>query len=60
MKEKMEKDETKTFLLRNIPAGLHRELKVAAAKEGKPVNRVIIELIASYVGHSIFRERRAS
>jgi len=39
----------KTYLLRNIPAPLWREVKATAARDGLTVREVIIELLEIYV-----------
>jgi plasmid stability protein len=38
-------DQTTTFNIRHLPAQLHRQLKIRAAAEGKPLEKLIIELI---------------
>ena len=39
-----------SYLLRDIPAPLWRAVKLQAAKENKPIRRVLFELLASYTG----------
>lgn len=38
-----------SIIIRNIPASVRRELRSAAALEGKPMNLVIVELIVRYL-----------
>ena len=35
----------KTVIIREFPVDLHRELKVRAAREGKPLYQLIIEIL---------------
>ena len=39
----------KTMIIRKIPGDLHRALKVQAAKEGRSMAAIIIEMIKSYL-----------
>jgi len=39
----------KTIILRNIPEQLRRRLKAMAAKEGKSMQGLVLELITRYV-----------
>lgn len=39
-----------SIIIRNVPESMRRALKSKAAAEGKPMNKVILELIARYVG----------
>ena len=38
-----------SIIIRNLPASVRRELRSAAALEGKPMNLVIMELIIRYL-----------
>ena len=40
---------TKSIIIRNVPDLIRRELRAAAALEGKPMNLVIVELIIRYL-----------
>lgn len=42
-------DDNKTLIIRNIPESVRRELKARAAKEGKSMQGLILELITRYV-----------
>jgi len=42
-------DDNKTIIMRNIPESIRRELKARAAKEGKSMQGLILELITRYV-----------
>ena len=39
----------KSIIIRNVPDLIRRELRAAAALEGKPMNLVIVELIVRYL-----------
>ena len=39
-----------SIIIRNVPESVRRALKSKAAAEGKPMNKVILELITRYVG----------
>jgi len=43
-------EDNKTIIMRNIPESIRRELKARAAKEGKSMQGLILELITRYVG----------
>ena len=43
-------DPLRSIIIRNVPESLRRELKAKAASEGKPMQRVLVELIEKYVG----------
>ncbi len=43
----------------NLPADLHRALKIRAAQEGKPVRTLIAELLAAAIGFTLAREHPA-
>ena len=45
----------KSIIIRNIPEQVRRELKVEAAREGKPMQKIILDLITRYL-----QERRES
>ncbi len=38
-----------SIIIRNVPDLIRRELRAAAALEGKPMNLVIVELIIRYL-----------
>jgi len=38
-----------SIIIRNLPASVRRELRSAAALDGKPMNQVIVELIIRYL-----------
>ena len=38
-----------SIIVRNVPEQTRRELRSAAALEGKPMNQVIVELIIRYL-----------
>lgn len=40
----------KSIIIRNVPESLRRELKVRAAKDGKTMQGLILELITRHVG----------
>ena len=42
-------EDNKTLIIRNIPESIRRELKARAAKEGKSMQGLILELITRYV-----------
>lgn len=42
-------DPHKAIIIRNVPESVRRELKAKAAKEGKSMQGVILELIIRYV-----------
>ena len=47
----MPKDDPEvSIIIRNVPESVRRALKSKAAAEGKPMNKVILELITRYVG----------
>jgi plasmid stability protein len=37
------------FIIRNVPESIRRELKSRAAREGKPMQGLVLELITRYV-----------
>lgn len=37
------------FMIREFPDDLHKELKVIAAKEGKPLYKLIISILEKYI-----------
>ena len=43
-------DPLRSIIIRNVPESVRRELKAMAAKEGKPMQTVLLELIEKYVG----------
>lgn len=43
-------DPLRAIMIRNVPESLRRELKAKAAKEGKSLQQVLVELIEKYVG----------
>jgi len=47
---KPEEDDEKrgAIIIRNVPETTHRELKARAAREGKSINAVVLEMIANY------------
>jgi len=49
----MPKDDPEvSIIIRNVPESVRRALKSKAAAEGKPMNKVILELITRYVGEN--------
>lgn len=42
-------DSPKAIIIRNVPESVRRELKAKAAKEGKAMQAVLLELIGKYV-----------
>ena len=49
----MPKDDPEvSIIIRNVPESMRRALKSKAAAEGKPMNKVILELITRYVGEN--------
>lgn len=42
-----------SIIIRNVPESVRRALKSKAAAEGKPMNKVILELITRYVGKEV-------
>ena len=46
--------DTTTFNIRHLPAPLHRQLKIRAAAEGKPLEKLIIELLL--IGSTVKKE----
>ena len=50
----MPKDDPEvSIIIRNVPESVRRALKSKAAAEGKPMNKVILELITRYVGKEV-------
>jgi plasmid stability protein len=43
-------DPLRSIIIRNVPESVRRELKARAAKEGKTMQGVLLELIEKYVG----------
>jgi hypothetical protein len=43
-------DPPRAIIIRNVPESVRRELKARAAKEGKSMQGVLLELIIGYVG----------
>lgn len=43
------KDPPCSIIIRNVPESVRRELKAKAAKEGKSMQAVLLELIEKYV-----------
>ncbi len=39
----------KSIIIRNIPDMIRRELRAAAAMEGRPMQKIILELIIRYL-----------
>jgi len=46
---KIPADPLKAIIIRNVPESVRRELKARAAKEGKSMQAVLLELIEKYV-----------
>jgi predicted DNA-binding protein len=48
----MTKDQEKTsaIIIRNVPESTRRRLKSVSAEEGKPMQRLVLELIIKYLG----------
>jgi len=42
--------DNKAIIIRNVPESIRRELKSKAAKDGKTMQGLILELITRYVG----------
>ena len=43
-------EDNKSIIIRNVPESTRRELKARAAKDGKTMQGLILELITRYVG----------
>ncbi len=49
MEKRGEAMNDKSIIIRNIPDMIRRELRAAAAMEGRPMQKVILELIIKYL-----------
>lgn len=49
MSEKKQPEKKSAIIIRNVPESVRRELKARAAREGKSMQGVILELITRYI-----------
>ena len=47
---KVQSDPPRAIIIRNVPESVRRALKARAAREGKTMQGVLLELIEKYVG----------
>jgi plasmid stability protein len=47
----------KSIIIRNVPDQVRRELRAAAAMEGRPMQRVVLDLILQYLKQKEYEGR---